>query len=98
MISYQNSHAHPGNGTIHYRVDVCVSRQQLASMLAWCHRSFAPGDWNHHRNCENLLGEGAVAGRFYFLNEDDARAFGERLQYQSPTGSQRTENLERHFQ
>jgi hypothetical protein len=95
--SYQNALAHQGNRIIHYRMDMWVSRQQLAEMRAWCHKTLAPGDWDLHRHCEYLLGEGAVVTRFYFLNEDDARAFGERCQYQSPPRERRNANLERQF-
>jgi len=93
MFSQQNALARQRTGII--RMDLWVSRQQLAVMLAWCHKRFASGDWSYHRHCEPLLSKGAVVARFYFQHADDARDFGERLQ--SPARGQRKENLDRRF-
>ncbi|HEV8712775.1 MAG TPA: hypothetical protein VGX03_08120 [Candidatus Binatia bacterium] len=59
MFSQQNVLARQGTGII--RMDLWVSRQQLAAMLAWCHKRFGSGDWSYHRHCEPLLGKGAVS-------------------------------------
>jgi hypothetical protein len=79
MISYQKPHSHQHTEAVNYRIDLWVSRHQLAEMLAWRHRELAPGTWKHHRHSEPLLGKGAVVARFYFSNENDARAFGEAV-------------------
>jgi hypothetical protein len=63
MISDHTAHSHQRTEAIHYRLEVWVTRHQLAEMLAWCHKTLVPGSWSHHRHGENLLGEGAVVAR-----------------------------------
>ena len=49
MISYRSALARKGKGMRHYRTDMWVSPEQLGEMLAWCHKTLVPGDWNHER-------------------------------------------------
>ena len=84
MFSYHNARARRGNGMPHHQIDVWVSSEQLAEMLAWCHKKLVPGDWNHHSLEGQRLGEKAVIARFYFLNQVDVGTFDERWKYQMP--------------
>jgi hypothetical protein len=66
----------------HYQIEGWISHNTLERMLDWCRRSVAD-EYDYQTYTEPLLGEHAIAVRFYFTNPVDAAAFEDswRRQY-----------------
>jgi hypothetical protein len=62
----------------HSRIERWVSHNTLERMLDWCRRNVTD-EYDYQPYTEPLLGEHAIAVRFYFVNPVDAAMFEARL-------------------
>jgi hypothetical protein len=58
----------------HYQIEGWVSHNTLERMLDWCRRNVAD-EFDYQTYTDPLLGEHAIAVRFYFANPVDAAMF-----------------------
>src|SRR4029434_6998935 len=58
----------------HYRIERWVSHNTVERRLGWCRRNVTD-EYDYQPYTEPLLGEHAIAVRFYFVNPVDAAMF-----------------------